>query len=132
MSIQVNFKVNMDDPIVKLLYKTLTFDEKELFIKQFYGYLEFDEEKDFIIDLDIVYKWLGFTRHDNAKRLLQKHFILDEEYKIHYMNLENITSISSNGNSLLQREEHLDGAGLNKEQVLLNVQTLKAMGMLAI
>ena len=35
---------------------------------------------DFVIDFDSVWKWLGFTRKDNAKRLLDKFFVVNIDY----------------------------------------------------
>ena len=29
-----------------------------------------------------VWKWLGFTRKDNSKRLLEKFFTIDIDYKV--------------------------------------------------
>ena len=110
--------INFNDPIIQKLNTELTFDQKEIFIQQFYGYLAYDEEKDFIVDLDKVYEWLGFTRKDHAKRLLVKHFTLDEDYK---------TLLPPRGE---QNPEENRG-GHNQEKILMTVATLKTMGMLA-
>ena len=56
--------------------------EQQLFVTSFYCYLNYDQKKDFVIDLDNVWKWLEFTNKANAKRLLEKYFIRDIDYKI--------------------------------------------------
>ena len=33
-----------------------------------------------VIDLDDVWEWLGFIKKSNAKRLIKKLFIVDEEF----------------------------------------------------
>ena len=37
---------------------------------------------DFVVDLDNIWEWLGFNQKYAAKRLLEKYFILDNDYKI--------------------------------------------------
>ena len=74
----------------KLLNKirdNFTDDEQHLFIASFYCYLNFNDPKDFVIDLDNIWEWLGFSRKDHAKDLLTKKtksnpFKEDVDYKI--------------------------------------------------
>lgn len=35
----------------------------------------------FVISLENVWKWIGFSRIDPAKRVLEKNFVLDIDYK---------------------------------------------------
>jgi hypothetical protein len=86
--------------------------EQQLFAASFYCYLNYDSKKDFVIDLDDIWKWVGFTRKDNAKRLLEKYFIEDVDYKILLLRLEEQDFIKEHG-------------GHNKEQILLTVTTFK-------
>ena len=48
--------------------------EQQLFVSSFYCYLNYDKNIDFVIDLDNVWKWLGFKQKIDAKRLLEKYF----------------------------------------------------------
>ena len=57
-------------------------EEQQIFVASFYCYLKYDPKKDFVIDFSNVWKWCGFTRKADAKKLLEKHFILDTDYKI--------------------------------------------------
>ena len=45
--------------------------QQQLFLSSFYCYLNHDSDKDFIIDLDNVWKWCGFSRKDKGTRLLK-------------------------------------------------------------
>jgi hypothetical protein len=68
----------------KLLTKikdSFTDDQQQLFVASFYCYLNYNSN-DFIIDLDDVWKWCGFARKDHSKRLLEKHFTIETDYKI--------------------------------------------------
>lgn len=55
-------------------------EEQQLFVASFYSYLNCNPE-DFVIDLDDVWNWLGFGQKVKAKILLEKHFIIDKDYK---------------------------------------------------
>ena len=48
-----------------------TTNEQQLFASSFYGFLNFDSKKDFVINFDDVWKWLGYTRKDHAKTVLK-------------------------------------------------------------
>jgi cell division septum initiation protein DivIVA len=68
----------------KLLTKikeSFTGFEQQLFVSSFYCYLNYDKNSDFVVDLDAVWKWLGFNQKYNAERLLEKHFNLNFDYK---------------------------------------------------
>jgi phage anti-repressor protein len=56
--------------------------EQQLFVSSFYCYLNYNSKNDFIIDLNDIWKWIGFSRKDPAKRLLEKFFITNIDYKI--------------------------------------------------
>jgi hypothetical protein len=71
---------------VKLLAKiknNFTEFEQKLFLTSFYCYLNYHSSNDFIIDLDNVWKWLGFKQKIDCKRLLEKYFILNIDFKNH-------------------------------------------------
>jgi len=55
--------------------------EQQLFVSSFYCYLNYDKNIDFVVDLDDVWQWLGFKQKIDAKRLLEKYFKLDVDYK---------------------------------------------------
>ena len=81
----------------KLLCKikhNFTDTEQQLFLTSFYCYLNYHTINDFVIDLDNVWKWLGFSQKIDAKRLLEKYFTLDIDYK--NLALGNSKAISEN------------------------------------
>jgi len=103
-----------NDYNVKLLTKikaNFTNFEQQLFLSSFYCYLNCDPKNDFVIDLDNIWNWLGFSQKVNAKTLLEKQFVIDKDY---------IKSL------LLQQKQtiHTKG-GQNKEIFMLNVDTFK-------
>jgi type IV secretory pathway VirB4 component len=50
--------------------KHFTTEDQLFFVNSFYTYLNYHPTEDFIINLSDVYKWLGFSRLDPAKRIL--------------------------------------------------------------
>lgn len=97
-----------------------TFDDNDqrLFVASFYCYLKYDSKTDFVIDMDDVWKWLGFSRKDPCKRLIEKHFIKDIDYKTLLHNL-------------VEQKNEENRGGHNKERLLMNVETFKSLCLLA-
>ena len=64
----------------KLLVKikdNFTDFEQHVFLSSFYCYLKYHPKNDFVIDIDDVWKWIGFSQKIKAKQLLEKQFILN-------------------------------------------------------
>jgi hypothetical protein len=54
--------------------------EQQLFIGSFYCYLNYDTKKDFVVDLDNVWKWMGFSQKYNTERIIEKYFTEGVDY----------------------------------------------------
>ena len=103
-----------NDYNIKLLTKiktNFTDFEQQLFLSSFYCYFNCDPVKDFVIDLDNVWKWLGFNQKVKAKVLLENHFKIDNDY---------IKSLSQMG-----KQDEKSHGGHNKEIFMLNINTFK-------
>lgn len=68
MSTNGNLDIPMTDELLALLRERLSSEEQLSFLESFYVYLTHDPVRDFVVDLEDVYEWVGFTRKDNAKR----------------------------------------------------------------
>jgi len=98
---------------VKLLTKiksNFTDFEQQLFLSSFYCYFNYHPTNDFVVDLDNIWKWLGFSQKVRAKELLEKHFIIDKDYT---------------KSGLLQQNQ--TRGGHNKETIRMNVKTFKLL-----
>jgi hypothetical protein len=129
------------NPIVKLsntynnkllikIKENFTGFEQQLFVSSFYCYLNYDKNTDFAVDLDNVWKWLGFTLKENAKRMLLKHFKLDIDYK----NLALGETKASSENKNLARQpggassdEQDKWGGHNKQIIMLTIKCFKSL-----
>jgi len=103
---------------VKLLDKIKTSfsdTEQQLFIGSFYCYLNYDTKKDFIVDLDNVWKWLGFNKKYNASIVLNKQFI----EKIDYINLAPAPSGA--------RSDDEKWGGQNIKKIMMTIKCFKSL-----
>jgi len=64
---------NYGSRVVELIQQNFPSDKQRLFVANFYCYLKCDP-KDFVIALDSIWKWLGYGRINDCKRVLVKHF----------------------------------------------------------
>ena len=67
--------------LINKLKDSFSTEDQQLFISSFYCYLNY-KSNDFVIDLDDIWKWLGFSQKIRAKELLEKNFKLDIDYKL--------------------------------------------------
>lgn len=75
------FSGNYHSKLVEKVEKQFNNYEQQMFLASFYCYLNHDYNNDYIIDLDNVWKWLGFTSKWTAKRLIEKLFIINKDYQ---------------------------------------------------
>lgn len=98
--------------------------EQQLFVSSFYCYLNCNQKKDFVIDLDNVWKWLGFSQKQRARELLNKNFTVDIDYK--FLLRQSAEQVSKNlaPEPSGARKSH---GGHNKEIIMLTVKTFKSL-----
>jgi len=112
--------------LITKVKEKFTEPEQQLFVASFYCYLNHNTNNDFIIDFDNVWKWVGFVRKDPAKRLLEKYFILDLDYKILLLSkVEQNTKEVLLHSSVEQNLKQDKRGGNNKETILLTINTFK-------
>ena len=83
--------------------------EQQMFVASFYCYLNYNKT-DFVIDLDNIWKWIGFNQKYNAKYMLEKNFIIDINYKIFTPEPSGVKKDTRGGH--------------NKEKIMLNMKYL--------
>lgn len=55
--------------------------QQNLFVASFYCYLNYNDT-DFVINLDDIWKWVGFSRKDHCRRMLERNFTKNIDYII--------------------------------------------------
>ena len=101
--------------LINKIQENFTGFEQQLFVSSFYCYLNYDKNIDFVVDLDDVWKWLGFQQKVKAVVLLEKHFKLDIDYKNLAFPLGKASS----------KEEKWGGH--NKQTILLTIKCFKSL-----
>jgi hypothetical protein len=72
-----------DDKLIRLIKEEFNDNDNQLFKMSFQLYnISHNKPNDYIIDLDDIWKWIGFSRKDPAKRLLFTQFKEGVHYKI--------------------------------------------------
>ena len=111
---------NYNNKLLIKIKETFTNFEQQLFIGSFYLYLKCDEDNDFIINMDNLWEWLGFSQKVNCKKVLEKYFTQDKDYKILLCKLqEQKVSLDAN----IKKKS----GGHNRENIMLNVKTFKSL-----
>ena len=108
-----------NNKLINKIKDNFTGFEQQLFVSSFYCYLNYDKNIDFVVDLDDIWKWLGFQQKYHAKVVLEKNFKLDIDYK----NLAHATS------GAVSEEEPIvkQNGGHNKQIILLTIKCFKSL-----
>lgn len=104
-----------------LMQEFSTDEDHKMFIANFKFCLLHDRQKDFIIDLDDVYSYIGFINKATAKRSLESSFIHNTEY---------ISTDSEPINKVLlnfqvEQKEKDNRGGHNKQTILMTPDTFR-------
>jgi hypothetical protein len=105
--------------LLNKIQESFTDNQQQLFVASFYSYLNYNSKTDFVINLDDVWNWCGFTRRDNARRILDKHFTNDIDYKIFAPQVGGANFVPHVGGARDNRGGH------NKETILMTINTFK-------
>lgn len=103
------YRVNYSDKLIEKIQSQFTTDEQQLFVYNFYGYLNYNST-DFIVDLDKVWEFIGFTTKGNSKKAL-KHLIENTDYRITHP----------------YKQEGANGSGANRECIELTITAFKTL-----
>ena len=117
-----------NNKLINKIKKIFTDFESQLFVSSFYCYLNYDKNIDFVVDLDNIWKWLGFKQKIDSKRLLEKHFKLDVDYKTAFSDGKAVfeTENLALGNSKASSNDEKWG-GHNKQTILLTIKCFKSL-----
>ena len=98
--------------------------EQQLFIGSFYCYLNYDTKKDFVVDLDNVWKWMGFSQKIHASVLLDKLFLVDIDYKSFAPPIGGATAESC---LLSPPREQKGRGGHNIKKIMMTIKCFKSL-----
>lgn len=107
----IKLSENSNNKLIDKIKNNFSDIQQHLFLTSFYSYVNYDYKKDYVIDLDEIWDWLGFQQKYNAKLLLEKQFIENIDYKL----LDAIKSEPKKGSG-----------GHNIKKYMMTVKTFKS------
>lgn len=116
---------NYDNKIINKIKEKFTENQQQLFVANAYCSLKHDTKSEFIIDLENIWRWLGFQRKEHAKTVLVKNFVVDIDY---------ITKGFGKKEELEEKEstETDDKIGTyNKDKIFLTIYAFKKFSLRA-
>lgn len=121
------------DELFQLMKEQMNTEQEQIFMESHYLYLQHGTDNTkFVVDFDNVWKNVDFTQKVNAKRLLEKHFTEQIDYKKLKLSETN-ANYYDNLALLLGRASCADTVwgGQNKETIFLTVDCFKNFCMIA-
>lgn len=103
-----------NNKLIEKISEYYTTEEHKTFLSIFYCYLNYDEKIDIVIDLDLIWRILGFSQKDRAKKLLVSNFNENIDYKIL---------------SAQEIEKKKGIGGYNIQKIFLTVKTFKLLSV---
>ena len=107
--VSINFQSKMIDNLKQIFTKK----EEQWYVANLYMYINYHPRNDFPINLENVYKMIGFATKSNAKRTIKNNFREGFDYKINISPREDIRT------------------GPDTEEIMLNADTFKNLCMKA-
>ena len=106
--------------LIERLKKHFDEEEQRLYVTNLFLYLNYHPINDFVVNLENVWKFIGFSNKANAKRLLKQHFTENKDYQKLLIRMdEQVVNLKDGKN--------IGGAGLNQETIMLNINTFKKL-----
>jgi len=107
----IKLSENSNNKLIEKIKNNFSDVQQHLFLTSFYSYVNYDYKKDYVIDLDEIWVWLGFQQKYNAKLLLEKQFIENIDYKLL---------------DIIKNESKKGSGGHNIKKYMMTVKTFKS------
>jgi phage anti-repressor protein len=111
---KTTLSINIQDRLVENLNSNFTDDEQRWYVANLYMYMNYHPTNDYPINLENVFKMIGFANKGNAMKTIKSNFVENEDYKTSFV-----------------PKEKSSWGGSNSDLVMLNVDTFKSLCMLA-
>jgi cell division septum initiation protein DivIVA len=112
--------------LLEKLQENFSTFEQQLFVASFYCYLNYDKNTDFVVDLDHVWKWLGFTQKVTAKTMIETNFKIDVDYK-NVSSDDSDDDQPSNSPNKSGSDKPKKHGGHNKQTIKLTIRCFKLL-----
>ncbi len=112
--------------LIEKLQENFSTFEQQLFVASFYCYLNYDKNTEFVVDLDDVWRWLGFAQKINVRLLIESVFKHDVDYKIVTSSETDEDQPSHSPNKSVSDKPKKHG-GHNKQTIKLTIRCFKSL-----
>ena len=128
--------LNIQDRLVERLNTHFTEDEQRWYVANLYVYMNYHPTNDYPINLEHVFRMIGFANKGNAMKTIKNNFTEGEDYKIVVFHSEKHKNEGCYNNQIIifhteKNKSKQETRGRKEETVMLNVDTFKNLCMLA-
>jgi len=113
---------NYGSKIIQRIRDSFTTDEEQLLVGGMYCYLNYNPKLDFVVYLDLIWKWMGYNRINDCKRCLTTNFKENVDYKI-----ENFALQDGKAKTNPVEGEQETRGGHNKESIVMTINCFKKL-----
>jgi hypothetical protein len=123
--------LNLETKMINILNTEFTEEEQQWYIANLYIYMNYHPTNDYPINLENVFKMIGFANKGNAMKTIKSNFILDEDYKTLLFPMEKQKHTDETIIFPMEKNKLVETRGRKNEYVMLNIDTFKNLCMLA-
>jgi hypothetical protein len=109
-----NINIYDNNKLIDKLKEHFSEDEQKLYVANLFLYLNYHPVDDFVVNLETVWKFIGFCNKGNAKRTLENNFTENKDYKIVFLHSE-------------KNPQNTNLGGRPQETIILNINTFKKL-----
>jgi phage anti-repressor protein len=110
--------LNLQTKMTTILNEEFTEEQQQWYIANLFMYMNYHPTNDYPINLEDVFKMIGFANKGNAMKTIKSNFVKDEDYKTIIFRTE-------------KNKLHEETRGRKEETVMLNIDTFKNLCMFA-
>ena len=123
--------LDLEIRMIDILNTEFTEQESQWYIANLYVYMNYHQTNDFPINLENVFKMIGFANKGNAMKTIRSNFIKGEDYKIVLLPREQKQNIDSKAaapyGTAGTSNKNLGGTGLNEETIIFPTEKNKLL-----
>ncbi len=113
-----SLSLNLQTKMTIILNEEFTEKEQQWYISNLFMYMNYHPTNDYPINLEHVFKMIGFANKGNAMKTIKSNFVKDEDYKTIIFRTE-------------KNKLHEETRGRKEETIMLNIDTFKNLCMFA-
>jgi len=125
-----NIQIYDQNKLIDKLKEHFDEAEQKLYVANLFLYLNYHPTNDYIVNLENVWKFIGFSNKANGKRLLKQHFTENKDYQKLLIRMDEQTLLlrsdeqknkdSRGGTTVIRTDDGKFGS----ETIMMNINTL--------